>query len=846
MRNHIGRLFLAAGTTATLIVLPLATRAEAVSEPTVFVSEVGWAGSSSSTIDEWLELTNLTEDAIDLSGWTISGAATSGGTLAIPDGSSIAPHSTFLISNYDRDNAKSSLDRSPDIVTASVSLSNSALRLDLIDGNGTLRDTAGAGGAPLAGRAGGGTGGDGPGYAPMVRRAPVGDGTLPDSWETASESVGFDEGANDLGTPGITEAWFVPVPAPFTEPVLEPEPVPPTDAPAVEAIVDAVPDAPAVETPAPEEPPVPIPEEESVAQEPILVVALEAVGISPYVPPGTLVLNEFVSDADAEWIEILNPYNNVIDLAGWTVRDATRKASALPDQLIGMGQYAIVTNPAGKLNNDGDTVELVDPSGSVIDAVTYGNGNVPSPRNPNALARGTDGTWAATATPTPGAENAFPAEETVSVPSPAISATEETTSPPTVAVAPAIVAAAPVVAVVVADAGTTEDPVAETSGPTTLRLSALYPNTNGDDADEEYVALENTGDAPVDLFGWGLSDASGETYRPDGHAVIEPGQTLVLSRATTKITLNNANDSVTLTAPDGTVADSISYASTSTGLVLRRQGSDWVWSGNAPRSQSRNVPEDDAPAPRAPVAPASPSGKSVARSRVTGTVLVAPGILGAQIFYVDDGDGGVQIYKNDARFPDLKEGDVVRVTGTLTESRGEQRLKVSKADAISFVSSGDPMSADSVAIADLTETDHGRLVKIAGMVLVRSGSHVTLEDHGAQIDVRIAEATGIDPAVFARNASVEVTGVLVSANGTLTLLPRSPSDVMVVPDAVPTEALAATAGKAAQTVGDRQTIMVITLGVLLSIGGLALRKLIPSWNLYAKTRSLRVASQATH
>ncbi len=856
MRNHIGRLFIAAGTAATLIAMPLASRAATIEAPSIIISEIGWAGSSLSIVDEWLEITNLTDDAIDLSGWTITGAATSSGPLSIPDGASVSPHSTFLISNYDEANAKSSLSRAPDLVSASVSLSNSDLGLGLLDAGGTIRDVAGSGGAPLAGRTGGGDEPSGAGHASMVRLAPVADGALAASWVSSANSSGFDDGAVEFGTPGAIESWFVsaivsptvsppygkevegvvvvevvaPVtvedPSPIAE-IVEPE-ITPTDTIVefpVEAIVpieepvvvEQVVEPVVIETIVEDTEPTPteIIEETIAIERPVEIQAV-AISATPY---GTLHINEFVSDATDEWIEILNPFNNVINLSGWTVRDATLKATALPDQLLGFGQFVVVTSPAGKLNNDGDTVELVDPSGSVVDAVTYGSGGEAIPKKPDSLARDADGSWIVTSIQTPGAENVFKAAETIA---------DEIVG--TVATAEPIVTET-----------TVERPIA-----TTLRFTQIYPNTSGDDEAEEFVAISNVGTEAVDLQGWSIADASGKTFSPGASTPVEPGATLVLSRLITKIILNNTSDAVTLSAPDGTLIDSISYDSPRIGSVLRLQGSDWVWSGDASGTKPGAVPTNVAPTASTAVAAAPPSRVSAGRSKITGTVLVAPGVLGKQIFYVDDGDGGIQVYKNDADFPDLKEGDVVTVSGTVTESRGENRLKVGKMDSISVVDSAEPEAAEAMAISDVDESDHGKLVRVSGIVLVRSGSRVTLEDHGAQIAVRISEGTGIDPSMFVRGESVEVTGILVAAGVTLTLLPRSPDDVTVVPAPQPIDASAATmgSGKSAQAAGDKSVAAAITLGTLLSLGFYAGRKLIPSWNLYAKTRALRLAASA--
>jgi hypothetical protein len=67
------------------------------SETTVVFSEIAWAGSSISSSDEWIELTNVSDTAVDLSNWKISGAGSSSSDKLLPEGSVIEPHSTYLI-----------------------------------------------------------------------------------------------------------------------------------------------------------------------------------------------------------------------------------------------------------------------------------------------------------------------------------------------------------------------------------------------------------------------------------------------------------------------------------------------------------------------------------------------------------------------------------------------------------------------------------------------------------------------------------------------------------------------------------------------------------------------------
>ncbi len=132
----------------------------------VVISEVRWAGSDISSADEWLRISCYYGEGIeeiegeegiedkcpvDISGWKLLSRKGSGEDAVIvefPEGTIIG--NTFLISNYQAD--RSALDEEPDLVTTSVSLPNSKLFLQLIDGSGSVIDSVDDGvGAPFAG-----------------------------------------------------------------------------------------------------------------------------------------------------------------------------------------------------------------------------------------------------------------------------------------------------------------------------------------------------------------------------------------------------------------------------------------------------------------------------------------------------------------------------------------------------------------------------------------------------------------------------------------------------------------------------------------------------------------------
>jgi len=160
----------------------------------VIINELGWAGSTYSGLDEFIELKNLSTDEIDLNGWYLTRLVNDEENVMIEfvENSFIAADGFFVISNYDMEN--SVLNFEPDLVDSAISLSNSELQIKLYNADGELVDVAGNGNEPFAG--------DNDLKASMARKIEIQDGDLPDSWSASLRSENLDELVEDLATPG--------------------------------------------------------------------------------------------------------------------------------------------------------------------------------------------------------------------------------------------------------------------------------------------------------------------------------------------------------------------------------------------------------------------------------------------------------------------------------------------------------------------------------------------------------------------------------------------------------------------------------------------------------------------
>lgn len=102
--------------------------------PPVTISEVFWRGSRASAADEWIELLNTTDQAVDLAGWVL----TDGDDLRIGLAGSLPAGGYFLL---ERDDDDSVSDRPADLIY-NGSLSDEGETLSLLDAGGRLVDTA--------------------------------------------------------------------------------------------------------------------------------------------------------------------------------------------------------------------------------------------------------------------------------------------------------------------------------------------------------------------------------------------------------------------------------------------------------------------------------------------------------------------------------------------------------------------------------------------------------------------------------------------------------------------------------------------------------------------------------
>ncbi len=318
--------------------------------------------------------------------------------------------------------------------------------------------------------------------------------------------------------------------------------------------------------------------------------------------PTTVVLNEFLAipSSGNEFVELYNPTATALDLSGWAVDDIEGGSSPkiLPSATILAPNTWLVVSLSNVLNNSGDQVRLINPTGQIIDQYTYTSASLGLAwsRMPDGV-----GAWQTATTPTPGNANSGqvtptapptsivnPTSTTVSQVTPTSLPTSTATSVPTssaTALPSATNTATTVPSIVPSPSAvpsTTPIP-----SPALIRINELMaaPSTG-----KEWVELYNAGEQIVNLHGWQLDDAADGASPILLEVSLLPASWLVISMTNV---YNNSGDDVRLFDTTGRLIDAFSYSATISNRTWARiPDGTGTWVANRAPSLDQSNPVD--------------------------------------------------------------------------------------------------------------------------------------------------------------------------------------------------------------------------------------------------------------
>ena len=584
-----------------------------------------------------------------------------------------------------------------------------------------------------------------------------------------------------------------------------------------------------------------------------------------------MIINEVLPNPegsdDNEWIELRNLGDEMIDLMGWKISDATDKMYTISDSVIisGGGFFVLEKSTTGlSLNNSGgDEVQLYSAEDTLIDSVSYTD----EVEENISWARDETGIWRWTSILTKGSGNVFSEDGEVS-------AEDEGAS------------------------GLDAEESLYSKYKGKILINEFLPDPWGlDNGFNEWIEIYNSSYQKIYLNNWKLKDNSSEHLF--SYAKIEGRHFLILRREDTQLFLNNLGDELILIDNEDKEVDRISYkkvyedqsynwcpdfgkwmwleetsvggenkcppineepvayfevseSETEINSIIGLEASEsydidgkivkYVWEfeqdveidqqrmdifeslepgieveflnsgkqkisltviddlgGSATYSQTIKVTGEEKSDKGSGEGENNKTGEVInydlmeiedvrnlfkgSLVKVLGQVLVEPGVLGANIFYLGiEGSAGIQIYCYAKDFPGLALGDVISVSGEISEAYNETRIKINGQDNILIVESGEEPEARQVSSDEINNDLEGALIKVSGEVVSLESDSLWLDDGQDEIKVTLKPTTGMElkDLNIKEGDNLEVSGILSETTSGFRLLPRYADDIKIL------------------------------------------------------------------
>lgn len=731
--NYLYRLFLIGLVSFGVTSAPFFAHASPVSS--VYISEVGWAGSSVSASDEFLELFNPTSESVSLSGWSLQGAGTTGETLTFPEDAVVSPHTTYLITNYAHDNENSARDVRADYVTPRLALPNTKLQLALVDAVGTTIDMAGDGtGSPAQGRIGSV---EDPSFASMTRVSGTLDGSLDSTWTLSVSSMGFKNDSMDFGTPQSHQAPLLAPPNPVSEP--EPSTAPPTSE------SSPVNEAPTL---------VPIEVAPATSQTPtgVITVMYQGYVFELNLPESDreIVTEEMFNQAviETDTPLVVEPATPIAE----TPQASTPENETTPPLVIPVVELTVS-------NSEVEATPAVLPEEPVV-ATTETEPTIIMPTTlhfstlyPNTLG-----------------DDAL--EEYVTLENFGVGTVD-------------------LLGWSLRDASGktwTADGMYLVSANTTVTLPRTLTNITLNNSNETIELLAPNGTV-IDSVSYTTTKKGVALLRGTDWNVSE----VVVAVVNEEVTPTAPEEEIILTvSSDPSSEETTSEIEEPSALVIPEVVEAPAQTVTEPEpttsSSSSTTPSQASALSIAEIWQKAPGSRVMAEGFVT----VTPGNFTTQTFYLEDESGGIQVYLYSAQFPDLATGDHVRITGVISEASGEHRIKLASTEAVTFL---DPATTPPIVertLSSLSLSDLGRRTTVEGTIVSARSDEMELSDENGTLLVIAKSRTGLTFSSFHSGDRVRVTGIVLPKTDGFQLAPRFTDDLVLIETLNESPALAAT------------------------------------------------------
>ncbi len=185
---------------------------------------------------------------------------------------------------------------------------------------------------------------------------------------------------------------------------------------------------------------------------------------------------------------------------------------------------------------------------------------------------------------------------------------------------------------------------------------------------------------------------------------------------------------------------------------------------------------------------AAKSLKDYNHVEIKGIVTSIPGPFENNIFFIQDGTAGINVYGNGVDFTGLKlrRNQEVIVRGMMYTHKQNREITVESLDSIILLGDGEAITPKPLMTFNVNDNDNqGMLVKTSGKILSVDFPKIFIDDGSGKTMVYIRENTGISDH-FAENIYATFCGVIGKYNNEVELWPRSEEDIEIT-DLIPPE-----------------------------------------------------------
>jgi hypothetical protein len=199
-----------------------------------------------------------------------------------------------------------------------------------------------------------------------------------------------------------------------------------------------------------------------------------------------------------------------------------------------------------------------------------------------------------------------------------------------------------------------------------------------------------------------------------------------------------------------------------------------------------------------------------------------------------DFNPGIQVYNYKKDFPKLRVGDYIEVIGEIGVSYGEKRIKTKTAEDFVILEKDKDIFINKIVCEEIDESMTGGVVKISGQIVEKKGSSLYVDDGSDEAKIYVKADTGINLKSFEEGDEVEVIAIAGLTKSGIRFLPREEKDMVIIKNEVKetndfekgevlgefSESLEWGIAKRDKRLEFLKYLLIISLGVIFILGGI--------------------------